>query len=1056
MANTLCTGIHQLAPLKLAFSPLDSDVTSRQCLPRGYPRRPDFRISCVSTRPQRKSGPRSDNAEAVELVDSVLRNFTDKKPLVSTLSKYGKVLRMEHCFLMFEELGKSDKWLQCLEMANTLCTGIHQLAPLKLAFSPLDSDVTSRQCLPRGYPRRPDFRISCVSTRPQRKSGPRSDNAEAVELVDSVLRNFTDKKPLVSTLSKYGKVLRMEHCFLMFEELGKSDKWLQCLEVFRWMQKQRWYIADNGVYSKLISVMGRKGQTRMAMWLFSEMRNSGCRPDSSVYNALITAHLHSRDKTKALDKALGYFNKMKGLERCKPNVVTYNILLRAFAQARNVEQVNFLFKDLEESIITPDIFTFNGVMDAYGKNGMIREMEYVLTRMKSSQCRPDAITFNLLIDAYGKKQEFEKMEQVFKSLQRSRERPTPATFNSMITNYGKARQREKAEYVYERLKELGYKPNYITYESMIMMYGFCDCVSRAREVFDELVASGKELKSGHVDHALGVFEQMDERDIISWNSMITGYNQRGFNAEALNLLTRMMKDSSLKPDKFTLASALSACCNTQNLRAGKQIHGHIIITQFDTFGAVENALISMYSKCGGIESAKRMIESTKISNLNMIAFTSLLDGYLKLGDVSPARHIFDSLKNRDVVTWTAMIVGYVQNGLNNDALSLFRSMIKEGPKPNNFTLAAMLSVSSSLASLDHGRQIHGVALRSGEAKSVSVGNALINMYAKAGNIPNARRVFSLVQFKNDAVSWTSMIIALAQHGLGEEAIELFEKMLGLGIKPDHITYVGVLSACIHIGLVEKGKSYYEMMMTLHKIEPTQSHCACMIDLLGRAGQLQEAQDFIAKMPVEPDVIAWGSLLAACKVHKNAEVARFAGERLLEIDPNNSGAYMALANVYSACGRWEDAGKIRRQMKEKGVKKDQGFSWLQIKNIVHVFGVEDGHHPQRYEIYATMEKIWDEIKKMGFIPDTESVLHDLDEEVKEQILRNHSEKLAITFGLISTPEKTTLRIMKNLRVCNDCHSAIKFISKLVDREIIVRDTTRFHHFKNGVCSCRDYW
>lgn len=186
-------------------------------------------------------------------------------------------------------------------------------------------------------------------------------------------------------------------------------------QVFRWMQKQRWYIADNGVYSKLISVMGKKGQTRMAMWLFSEMRNSGCRPDSSVYNSLITAHLHSKDKVKALSKALGYFRKMKGMERCKPNIVTYNILLRAFAQAGNVEQVNDLFKDLEESIVSPDVYTFNGVMDAYGKNRMIPEMESVLSRMKSSQCKPDIITFNLLIDSYGKRQEFEKMEQVMQN-----------------------------------------------------------------------------------------------------------------------------------------------------------------------------------------------------------------------------------------------------------------------------------------------------------------------------------------------------------------------------------------------------------------------------------------------------------------------------------------------------------------------------------------------------------------------------------------------------------------------------------------------------------------
>lgn len=292
---------------------------------------------------------------------------------------------------------------------------------------------------------------------------------------------------------------------MLFEELGKGDKWLQCLEVFRWMQKQRWYIADNGVYSKLISVMGKKGQTRMAMWLFSEMRNSGCRPDTSVYNALITAHLHSREKSKALDKALACFDKMKATDRCKPNIVTYNILLRAFAQARNISQVETLFKELDESIVSPDIFTFNGVMDAYGKNGMIREMESVLSRMKSNQCKPDVITFNLLIDAYGKRQEFEKMEQVFKSLLRSKEKPTLPTFNSMIINYGKARLREKAECVYLKMTTMGYTPNYITYESVIMMYGFCDYISRARETFDGIITSRKGVKVSTLNAMLDVY-----------------------------------------------------------------------------------------------------------------------------------------------------------------------------------------------------------------------------------------------------------------------------------------------------------------------------------------------------------------------------------------------------------------------------------------------------------------------------------------------------------------------------------------------------------------------
>ncbi|KAL6993101.1 hypothetical protein U1Q18_011220 [Sarracenia purpurea var. burkii] len=391
-----------------------------------------------------------------------------------------------------------------LKVPSHLCSSSLQLS--SFWFNAIEPTSRDRSVAHPWRPRKPNRRVVCVSTRSRRKPGSMEvKDSESEELVRVLLRNVDDKRPLVSTLNKYVKSVRVEHCFLLFEELGKCDKWLQCLEVYRWMQKQRWYIADNGVYSKLISVMGKKGQIRMAMWLFSEMRNSGCRPDTSVYNALITAHLHSRDKSKALAKALGYFDKMKGMERCRPNVVTYNILLRGFAQARNVSQVDTLFKDLDESIISPDIFTFNGVMDAYGKNGMIREMESVLSRMKSNQCKPDAITFNLLIDAYGRKQEFGKMEQVFKSLLRSKHKPTLPTFNSMITNYGKARLREKAELIYQKMTEMGYTPSIITHECLILMYGFCGCVSKAREVFDGMMASGKETKVSTVNSMLDVY-----------------------------------------------------------------------------------------------------------------------------------------------------------------------------------------------------------------------------------------------------------------------------------------------------------------------------------------------------------------------------------------------------------------------------------------------------------------------------------------------------------------------------------------------------------------------
>lgn len=563
-------------------------------------------------------------------------------------------------------------------------------------------------------------------------------------------------------------------------------------------------------------------------------------------------------------------------------------------------------------------------------------------------------------------------------------------------------------------------------------------------------------QSGQMELAQARFEEMTERSIVSWNAIIAGYNQNGSDLEALKFFSRMLKESPMIPDDFTITSVLSSCANLGMLKIGKQIHACLIRTEIELIGQVVNALISMYSKSGGVRNAQRLVEQIVASDLNVISFTALLEGYVKLGDLQPAREIFDSMKHRDVVAWTAIIVGYIQNGFDEDAMELFSLMVSKGPEPNNYTLAAILSVCSSLASLEHGRQIHSKAIRSKEGLSISVSNALITMYAKSGCIEMARRVFGQIRRKREPVSWTSMIIALAQHGMGEEALNLFDRMLFHGVVPDHITFVGVLSACTHSGLVDKGEAYFSMMQSTYKIKPTHSHYACMIDLFARCGKLDEAQEFIRSMPVEPDAIAWGSLLAACRVHKDADLARIAAGGLLSVDPMNGGAYSALANVYSSCGKWKEAADAWKLMRDKGIKKEKGLSWIHIKNKVHVFGVEDGLHPMREAIHRMAAKIWEEIKKAGFVPDTESVLHDVDEELKEEMLSFHSEKLAIAFGLMSTPENTMLRIMKNLRVCNDCHNAIKFISKVREREIVVRDATRFHHFRDGLCSCKDYW
>lgn len=775
-------------------------------------------------------------------------------------------------------------------------------------------------------------------------------------------------------------------------------------------------------------------------------------PLSDIYASLLQTSL--RTKNPFAGKLVHAQIIKSGLHL---SVFLMNNLINCYAKSGFLSDAHHVFDEMPSRNTT----SWNTILSAYAKQGRIDDAYLVFKEMPE----PDSVSWTSMIAGYNRTGCVENAIKMFLEMISCHVFPTQFTITSVLASCAAIESLGIGRKVHTFVVKLGLNSYVSVANSLLNMYAKSGDPVTAKVVFDRMKLKSitswnamisLHMQSGRPDLALAQFDQMSERDLVSWNSMITGYNQRGLDREALDILSRMSKETSLKPDNFTLASVLSACANLEELNLGKQIHAHVVRTEFNTFGPVGNALISMYSKSGGVGIARKILEHSVTSDLNVIAFTSLLDGYIKLGDMNSARQIFDALRTHDVVSWTAMIVGYVQNGFNDEAINLFRSMIREGTKPNSYTLAAILSVSSSLASLNHGEQIHAKSIRLGEVSSVSVSNGLISMYAKSGSIDCAKRIFNLIHWKKDTVSWTSMVIALAQHGLGEEAIELFEKMLEFGIKPDHITYVGVLFACIHVGYVDQGRNYYKLMKDAHGIEPTPSHYACMIDLFGRAGLLQEAQGFIEKMPIEPDVFVWGSLLASCRVHKNVELAKVAAERLLLIDPDNSGAYSALANAYSACGKWEDAAKIRKSMKDKQVKKEQGFSWVQIKGEVHVFGVEDALHPQRDAIYRLIAKIWKEIKKMGFVPNTEAVLHDLDEEVKEQILRHHSEKLAIAFGLLNTPENTTLRVMKNLRVCDDCHSAIKFISKLVGREIIVRDATRFHHFRSGLCSCHDYW
>lgn len=402
-----------------------------------------------------------------------------------------------------------------------------------------------------------------------------------------------------------------------------------------------------------------------------------------------------------------------------------------------------------------------------------------------------------------------------------------------------------------------------------------------------------------------------------------------------------------------------------------------------------------------------------------------------------------------------MISGYAESDSPQEALNLFNEMQSLGIKPDQVTMLSVITACAHLGALDQAKWIHLFVDKNGFGGALPINNALIEMYAKCGSLERARRIFDKMPRKN-VISWTCMISAFAMHGDAGSALRFFHQMEDENIEPNGITFVGVLYACSHAGLVEEGRKIFYSMINEHNITPKHVHYGCMVDLFGRANLLREALELVEAMPLAPNVIIWGSLMAACRVHGEVELGEFAAKRLLELDPDHDGAHVFLSNIYAKAKRWEDVGQVRKLMKHKGISKERGCSRIELNNEIHEFLVADRSHKHADEIYEKLDEVVSKLKLVGYSPNTCSILVDLEEEEKKEVVLWHSEKLALCYGLMRDGTGSCIHINKNLRVCEDCHTFIKLASKVYEREIVVRDRTRFHHYKDGVCSCKDYW
>ncbi|KAH9611956.1 hypothetical protein KSS87_007879 [Heliosperma pusillum] len=574
-------------------------------------------------------------------------------------------------------------------------------------------------------------------------------------------------------------------------------------------------------------------------------------------------------------------------------------------------------------------------------------------------------------------------------------------YNIILNECVNRKALRQGQRVHAHMIKTHYLPPVFLRTRLIILYCKCGCLVSARYVFDE----------------------MPERNVVSWTAMISGYSQRGFSLEGLNLFVQMLR-SGEEPNEFTFATILPSCIGDFGLKCGRQIHSLIIKSNY---------------------------------NSHIFVGSSLLDMYAKGGKIFEAQTIFDGLTERDVVSCTAMISGYAQLGFDEEAVNLYRKLLREGMTSNYVTYSSLLTSLSGLAALGLGKQVHNHIIRRQVPSYVVLQNSMIDMYAKCGNLIYARRVFDSIP-ERTVISWNAMLVGYSKHGMGSHVVDLFNLMRKEGkVRPNRVTFLAILSGCSHGGMEDHGLELFnEMVEQKDRVKPDIDHYGCVVDLLGRSGQLNQALDFIRKMPFEPTPAIWGSLLGACRVHANVDVGEFVGRKLLESEPENAGNYVILSNLYSRAGKWDEARTLRELMNEKVVIKEPGRSWIELDQTLHTFYANDRTHPRKDEVHAKVKELAIRLKEAGYEPDLSCVLHDVDDEQKERILLGHSEKLALAFGILCTPEGVALRVIKNLRICVDCHNFAKVISKLYRREVSMRDKSRFHHVEGGVCSCKDYW
>ncbi|KAL1321938.1 hypothetical protein HN51_066839 [Arachis hypogaea] len=782
-------------------------------------------------------------------------------------------------------------------------------------------------------------------------------------------------------------------CSLVTAACSVFDCRLILLEQILTRIEKSGFLQDLYVGSALVNGFARYGLTEWAKIIVRQMRNMNVVTMNGLMVGLTRQHQG--------EEAANIFKEMKDMVQI--NAESYVVLLSAFTEFSNLNEGKRKGQEVHAYLIRRELFDFwipigNALVNLYAKCGAIHNACSIFQLMPNK----DIVSWNSMISGLDHNEQFEEAVACFNTMRRHGMVPSNFSVISTLSSCASLGWIMLGRQIHGEGIKLGLDSDVSVSNAILTVYAETDYMNECRKVFF----------------------QMPEYDQISWNSFIGALATSETSvSEATKYFLEMLR-AGWRPNRVTFINILAAVSSLSLLELGRQIH--TLILKYSAFddNAIENALLAFYGRSGQMEDCE-----TIFSRMS---------------------------ERRDEVSWNSMISGYIHNDTLHKAMDLVSYMMQEGQRLDGFTLATVLSACASVATLERGMEVHACAIRACLETDVVVGSALVDMYAKCGKIDYASRFFELMSVRN-MYSWNSMISGYARHGHGQKALKLFTEMKQQGQLPDHVTFVGVLSACSHVGLVDEGLEHFKSMNEVYGLAPRIEHFSCMADLLGRAGDVNRLDDFIKTMPMDPNVLIWRTVLGACcrTNGRNTELGRKAAKMLIQLEPQNAVNYVLLSNMYAAGGMWGDVAEARLAMRKAAVKKEAGCSWVTMKDEVHVFVAGDQTHPEKDKIYEKLKELMKKIRDAGYVPESKYALYDVELENKEELLSYHSEKLAIAFVLTRKSE-LPIRIMKNLRVCGDCHTAFKYISKIVNRQIVLRDSNRFHHFDGGACSCGDYW